>query len=106
MRGVGTLRWCGERGGVRCGEWGSCGVGSGGVAVWGVGLCVRGRTTYRSSRFRVWGLVFRVQGLGFKGWGPESRVQGLRFVIWSVIVDLSVHTIGLEFRVWGLGFRV
>ena len=45
---------------------------------------------------RIWGLGFRVDGLGFRGLGFKGygfRVQGL-----------GVE--GLGFGVWGLGFRV
>ena len=45
--------------------------------------------------FGVWGLGFRVWGLGFGVWGLGFRVWGLGFGVW-----------GLGFRVWGLGFGV
>ena len=45
---------------------------------------------------RVWGLGFRVWGLGFgfRVWGLGFGVSGLGFRVWGL---------GLGFRVWGLG---
>jgi hypothetical protein len=45
---------------------------------------------------------FRVQGLGFRVQGSGFRVWGLGFRVQG----LGFRDQGLEFRVWGLGFRV
>ena len=68
---------------------------------------------------RVWGLGFRVWGLGLWVWGlgsrveanllcgavPESRLHASAQPLDAIPPRLRVAS-GLEFRVWGLGFRV
>jgi len=52
--------------------------------------------------FRVKGLRFRVQSLGFRGWGVGLGAQGLRFMVW--VLGFGVE--GLGFRDWGSEVRV